>query len=69
MNKKFKELVEGKEQRELIDVLLSLKREHMNLRIKKVSPIEGFNPSVIKVCRKNIARIKTRFNQLKKEGK
>ena len=69
MNKRFKELVEGKGRRELIDALLSLKREHMNLRIKKVSPIEGFNPSVIRGCRKNIARIKTRLNQLKKEGK
>lgn len=68
MNKKFKELIDGKNRKELVDTLFSLKREHMNLRIKQVSPVEGFNPSVIKKCRKDIARIKTRLNQLKIGG-
>lgn len=68
MNKKFKELVEGKNRKELIDSLLSFKREYMNLRIKRVSPLEGFNPAVMKKCRKDIARVKTRLTQLKKEN-
>lgn len=64
MNRKFKELIEGKEQPELVELLLSLKREYMNLRIKQVSPVEGFNASVIRRCRKDIARVKTRLQQL-----
>ena len=71
MNKKYKNLTEGLDKHALVGVYLNLKKEYMNLRIKHVSPVEGFNPSVINQCRKNIARVKTRLRQLalKKEGK
>lgn len=64
MNKKYKDLTEGLDKNALVDVYLNLKKEYMNLRIKQVSPVEGFNPSIIKQCRKNIARVKTRLRQL-----
>ena len=71
MNNKFKKLVDGLDRPALVESYLNMKREYMNLRIKKASPMEGFNPSVIRECRKNIARLKTRLRQLafKKEGK
>lgn len=64
MNNKFKKLIDGLDKSALVDAYLNMKREYMNLRIRKASPMEGFNPSIIRECRKNIARLKTRLKQL-----
>ncbi len=71
MNNKYKKLIDGFDKTALVESFLNMKREYLNLRIRKASPMDGFNPSVIRECRKNIARLKTRLKQLsmKKEGK
>ncbi len=71
MNNKYKKLIDGLDKTALVESFLNMKREYLNLRIRKASPMDGFNPSVIRECRKNIARLKTRLKQLsmKKEGK
>ena len=61
---KFKELL-GKSARELSDMCIELKREYMNFRIAMKSPTEGFNPSAVRKCKKDIARVKTRLRQLR----
>ena len=61
---KFKELLE-KNDKELFDMCMNLKREYMNFRITMKSPTEGFKPSAVRECKKNIARVKTRLQQLK----
>ena len=63
-SKKFNELVKDKSKEDLLKLYTDLKRECMNLRIAMRSPNEGFNPSSIKECRKNVARVKTRLRQL-----
>lgn len=64
-SKKFNELVKDKSKEELLKLYTDLKRECMNLRIAMKSPNEGFNPSSMKKCKKNVARVKTRLRQLK----
>lgn len=64
-SRKFDELVKDKSQEELLKLYTDLKRECMNLRIAMKSPNEGFNPSSIRKCKKNVARVKTRLRQLK----
>ena len=64
-SKKFNELVKDKSKEELLKLYTDLKRECMNLRITMWSLNEGFKPSSIKVCRKNLARVKTRLLHLK----
>ena len=61
---KFKELLD-KSQRELSDMCIELKRECMNFRIAMKAPTEGFNPSAVRRCKKDIARVKTRLRQLR----
>lgn len=70
MNKKFVNLVNGKDRQELIQMYVDLKKEYMNFRIASKSPTDEFKPSVIKNCRKNIARVKTKLRQMQqaKEG-
>ncbi len=63
-SKKFNELVKDKSKEDLLKLYTDLKRECMNLRIAMRSPNEGFNPSSIKRCRKDVARVKTRLRQL-----
>ncbi len=64
-SRKFNELVKDKSKEDLLKLYTDLKRECMNLRIAMRSPNEGFKPSSIKECRRNVARVKTRLRQLK----
>lgn len=67
MNKKFTDLVKNKDRQELVNMYVDLKKEYMNFRILSKSPTEEFKPSVIKTCRKNIARVKTRLRQIRQD--
>ena len=59
---KFSELI-GKDKKELLQMCVEFKREHMNLRIaSKVS--QDVKSSALRACRKNVARVKTRLTQL-----
>ena len=59
---KFSDLL-MKDAKELKQLCVELKREHMNLRVRtKVQ--QDVKPSAIRACRKNIARVKTRLTQL-----
>ena len=55
----------GKTVSELYDSLISLKKELLGLRIQK-SMTQLQNTAQIRKSRKNVARIMTRLNQLKK---
>ena len=55
----------GKTISELYDSLISLKKELLGLRIQK-SMTQLQNTAQIRKSRKNVARIMTRLNQLKK---
>ena len=61
---KFKELLE-KDVKELSEMYINLKRSYMQFRIAMSSPTEGFKPSVVRACKKDIARVKTRLRQIK----
>jgi ribosomal protein L29 len=60
---KFSELL-GKDKSELHQMCFDLKREYMNLRILSKTT-QDVKTSTIRVCKKNIARIKTRLSQLR----
>ena len=64
-NRKFVELVSGKNHQELVELYVSLKREYMNLRMAIHSQAGEIKGSTIKTCRKNVARVKTRLRQLR----
>ena len=59
---KFSELL-NKDAKELKQMCHDLKKEHMNLRFLSKTT-QDVKTSAIRVCRKNIARIKTRLTQL-----
>ena len=61
---KFSELLE-KNEKELSEMCIDLKRAYMQFRIAMSSPTEGFKPSAVRACKKDIARVKTRLRQLK----
>lgn len=48
----------------LVAKLSDLKKEHMNLRFQK--KLDGIAPAMIKKVKKNIARIKTRLVEIKR---
>lgn len=60
---KFAELL-NKDAKELYQMCVDLKKEHMNLRILAKST-QDVKASAIRSCRKNIARVMTRLRQLK----
>jgi large subunit ribosomal protein L29 len=59
---KFADLLQ-KDSKELLHMCDELKREYFNLRIL-TKTTQDVKTSSIRVCRKNIARIKTRLSQL-----
>jgi ribosomal protein L29 len=61
---KFVDLLR-KDAKELCQMCVDLKREHMNLRILSKTT-QDVKTAAIRVCKKNIARVKTRLSQLKK---
>jgi ribosomal protein L29 len=60
---KFLELLK-KDSKELCQMCTDFKKEHMNLRILAKTSTE-IKTSAVRECKKNIARVKTRLNQLK----
>jgi ribosomal protein L29 len=62
---KFADLL-TKDYAELCGICADLKREHMNMRISAKTNQE-VKTSARRVCRKDIARVKTRLTQLKKK--
>ncbi|MDR1289228.1 MAG: 50S ribosomal protein L29 [Holosporales bacterium] len=61
---KFSELLQ-KDSRELVKMCTDLQREHFNLRFLMKTG-QDVKTSVIRSCKKNIARVKTRLSQLQK---
>lgn len=59
---KFSDLLQ-KDANELRQMCLDLKKEHLNLRVL-ISTNQEVKTAAIRVCKKNIARIKTRLAQL-----
>ncbi|MDR3031103.1 MAG: 50S ribosomal protein L29 [Holosporales bacterium] len=59
---KFLDLLK-KDAKELCQKCAELKKEHMNLRILSKTT-QDVKTSAIRVCKKNIARVKTRLRQL-----
>lgn len=59
---KFADLLK-KDAKELFQMCSELKKEHMNLRILSKTT-QDVKTAAIRVCKKNIARIKTRLTQL-----
>jgi ribosomal protein L29 len=60
---KFSELL-NKGTDELHRMCVDLKREHMNLRILSKTT-QDVKTATIRMCKKNIARVKTRLSQLR----
>ncbi|MDR1476026.1 MAG: 50S ribosomal protein L29 [Holosporales bacterium] len=61
---KFSELLQ-KDAGELKKMCIDLRREHFNLRIL-MKTNQDVKTAVIRSCKKNIARVKTRLSQLEK---
>jgi ribosomal protein L29 len=61
---KFFELLQ-KDRKELVKMCTDLRREHFNLRILMKTG-QDVKTSVVRSCKKNIARVKTRLSQLQK---
>ncbi|MDR1390815.1 MAG: 50S ribosomal protein L29 [Holosporales bacterium] len=61
---KFIDLLK-KNPKELCALCAELKMEHMNLRILSKT-MQNIKTSAFRVCKKDIARVKTRLTQLKK---
>lgn len=59
---KFSELL-NKNEKELSQMCCDLKKEYMNLRFLSKTT-QDVKTSVIRACKKNIARVKTRLTQL-----
>lgn len=57
----------GKSPTELREQLLSLYREHFNLRVQRATGQLG-NPSRFRALRREIARVKTIMNEQKRTG-
>jgi ribosomal protein L29 len=64
---KFVDLLK-KDSKELCRMCADLKKEHMNMRIL-MKTSQDIKTSTIRVCRKNIARVKTRLTQLQEKKK
>ena len=60
---KFADLLK-KDAKELVQMCSDLKKEGMNLRILSKTT-QDVKTSAIRMCKKNIARVKTRLRQLK----
>ncbi len=60
---KFADLLK-KDSKELCELCTELKKEHMNLRIL-LKTTQDVKASAMRMCKKNIARVKTRLRQLK----
>ena len=60
---KFADLLK-KDAKELVQMCSDLKREGMNLRILSKTT-QDVKTAAVRVCKKNIARVKTRLRQLR----
>lgn len=59
---KFVELLK-KDSKDLCELCIQLKKEHMNLRML-LKTTQDVKTSSVRICKKNIARVKTRLRQL-----